>query len=94
MTTDHNLKSTKDTQASLSKKESAESEKKSQKMMRDFILTLILPMLVNKVFMMYFGMHYALYPGEGYGYGLATTIFVMLGILGYLIWKYRNYNDE
>ncbi len=94
MNTDKNLKSTPDPQTSLSKKETTDSEKKSQKMMRDFILTLILPMLVNKVFMMYFGMHYALYPGEGYGYGLVVTIFVMLGILGYLIWKYRNYNDE
>lgn len=94
MTIDKNIKSTPDRHASLSKKETTDSEKKSQKMMRDFILTLVLPMLVNKVFMMYFGMHYAIYPGEGYGYGLATTIFVMLGILGYLIWKYRNYNDE
>jgi hypothetical protein len=67
---------------------------KPEKMMRDFILTLVLPMLVNKVFMMYFGMHYAIYPGEGYGYGLAATIVVMLAILAFLIWKYRDYSDE
>ncbi len=73
---------------------STEKKHKPEKMMRDFILTLVLPMLVNKVFMMYFGMHYAIYPGEGYGYGLCATIVVMILILGFLVWKYKDYNDE
>lgn len=63
------------------------------KVLIDFVRTLILPMLFNKAFMLYFGLKYAEFPGEGYGYGLATTIFVLVFLLGKFLWKYKDVED-
>ena len=43
--------------------------------------------------MLYFGLNYSEYPGEGYGIGLVISICFTLSTLGYFIWKYRNYED-
>jgi hypothetical protein len=52
-----------------------------------------MPLLVNKMFMMYFGLNYSSHPGEGYGYGLALTIGILIGTLGRFLWKYRHIQD-
>ncbi len=60
---------------------------------RDLIKVFLIPTLVNKPFMFYFGLHYAAYPGEGYGYGLIATVFVLLFTTGRFVWKYRHESD-
>ena len=61
--------------------------------LKDFIKALLLPLLINKAFMMYFGLKYSENPGEGYGYGLIATIVVLVAGLARLIWKYKDIED-
>lgn len=69
------------------------AERTQKTILKDFIMVLIVPMLVNKMFMLYFGLHYADHPGEGYGYGLAATIAFLLFTIGRFLWKYRDVED-
>lgn len=58
--------------------------------LRDFLKFFIVPVLINKIFMMYFGLNYANHPGEGYGYGLVASILFLFFTIGRFLWKYRN----
>lgn len=49
--------------------------------------TLFMPLIVTKSFIMYFGLNYSMYPGEGYGYGLAASIIVSIANLSFFIWR-------
>lgn len=64
-----------------------------QQTLKDFLKVLLIPLLINKFFMMYFGLMYSNNPGEGYGYGFAATIFFLLFNCGRFIWKYRDIED-
>lgn len=66
---------------------------KQNKVLIDFLKAFLMPVMVNKIFMMYFGLNYSEKPGEGYGYGLALTVFVLLFTIGRFLWKYRNIED-
>lgn len=59
----------------------------------DFIKAFLFPTVINKALMLYFGLNYSESPGEGYGYGLLFTIFILLFLMGRFIWKYRNIED-
>lgn len=61
--------------------------------LKDFILAFLVPTLVNKMFMLYFGLNYSEFPGEGYGYGLIASIVFLVFSLARLVWKYRNVED-
>lgn len=61
--------------------------------LKDFLKTLAMPLVVNKFFMMYFGLMYSNYPGEGYGYGFILTIGFLFFTVGRFIWKYRHIED-
>jgi len=61
--------------------------------LKDFLVVFLGPTIVNKVFMVYFGLQYANYPGDGYGYGLVATIIILFLTMGRLIWKYRHIQD-
>ena len=61
--------------------------------MWDFLKVLLGPVLINKIFMMYFGLNYSQYPGEGYGYGLVVTFIVLFMTVGTFIWKYKDVED-
>lgn len=68
-------------------------QENSKKVLKDFLRTLIMPMLVNKSFMFYFALNYSNHPDEGYGYGFAATLIVLFITLGSFIWKYRHIDD-
>jgi len=61
--------------------------------LKDFILAFLVPTLVNKMFMLYFGLNYSEFPGEGYGYGLVASLLFLVFSLVRLVWKYRNVED-
>ena len=65
----------------------------SKKVLKDFLKTLIMPMLVNKSFMFYFALNYSNHPDEGYGYGFAATLVILFITLGTFVWKYRHIDD-
>ena len=69
------------------------SQGPNKKVLADFIRTLIVPLLINKFFMMYFGLKYSEFPGHGYGYGLIVTILFLLFTMGRFIWKYKDVED-
>lgn len=75
-----------------SNKKTIEKEN-SKKVLKDFLRTLIMPMLVNKSFMFYFALNYSNHPDEGYGYGFAITLVILFITLGSFIWKYRHIDD-
>ena len=59
----------------------------------DFIKVFLFPTLLNKAFLLYFGLNYAEHPGEGYGYGLVATILFLAFTVGNFVWRYRNVED-
>ena len=65
----------------------------AKKALKDFIKSFLMPTIVGKTLVLYFGINYSMYPDEGYGYGLAASIaFTAAGLL-MLVWKYRNYEE-
>jgi Mg2+ and Co2+ transporter CorA len=52
-----------------------------------FLRIALVPMLITKAFILYFGINYSLYPGEGYGYGLA--FFCAFTVISALIFIWR-----
>ena len=54
-----------------------------------FARTFIVPMIIMKVFLLYFGLNYSQYPGEGYGYGLVATLVISGAGFAYFLWSQR-----
>ncbi len=69
------------------------AEKQDNSTMKSFLRVLLLPLLINKLFMMYFGLNYSNYPGEGYGYGLVATICFLFFTIGRFLWKFKDIED-
>lgn len=70
-----------------------ELPKTSKLIIKDFLRSFLMPTLIGKSFVLYFGINYSMYPGEGYGYGLAGSIAFTAISLVLFAWKYRNYED-
>ncbi len=66
---------------------------KNNSTLKDFITVLLVPLLVNKAVMLYFGINYSNNPGEGYGYGLIATIAFLFFTVGRFLWKYKDIED-
>ena len=74
-------------------KQKSTEETSSKKTLKDFIKSFLMPTLVGKTLVLYFGINYSMYPDEGYGYGLAAAIaFTVFGLLA-LIWKYKDQEE-
>ena len=68
--------------------------KQNRKILFDFLKSMLMPTLIGKSFVLYFGIMLADHPDEGYGYGLiAAMAFTVIALLLF-IWKYRNYDDS
>lgn len=68
-------------------------DQNAKKTLKDFIKSFLMPTLVGKTLVLYFGINYSLSPDEGYGYGLAAAIaFTVFGLFK-LVWKYRNQEE-
>lgn len=59
----------------------------------DFLKALLIPTLIGKAFVYYFGLRYSEYPGEGWGYALTLAIAITVGNLLRFVWKYRDVQD-
>jgi hypothetical protein len=66
---------------------------KTKNILSDFLKSFFVPMLINKAFMLYFGLNYSDHPDEGYGYGLAITIVFFLFTIGKFLWAYKDVED-
>ncbi len=65
----------------------------NQQALKPFILGFLMPTLVGKTLVVYFGLNYSEFPGDGYGYGLVAAIIFTVGNLLRLVWRYRNVED-
>lgn len=80
----------------MSNDNSAEPTKKPSSfnpVLKSFLQAFLLPTLVNKFFMMYFGLKYAEFPGRGYGYGLIATMLFLFFTIGRFLWKFKDVED-
>ncbi len=60
---------------------------------KHLLVPFVVPLVIGKTLILYFGLHYADYPGEGYGIGLACAIGFTAFSLFRFAWKYRHYGD-
>ncbi len=67
-----------------------ETKKKQSTLIADLLKSFFMPMLVGKTLVLYFGLNYSMYPGEGYGYGLIAAILLTLYGLFKFLWKYKD----
>jgi hypothetical protein len=65
----------------------------SNAVIKDLVKVFLLPTLINKFFMLYFGLNYSEHPGEGYGYGLVATLLFLAFTIGRFLWKYKDIED-
>ncbi len=74
--------------------EADKKEKPVKKLqLANFIFAFLMPMLIGKSLIMFFGSYYSTYPGEGYGYGLAAAITFTLLMFARFLWAFRDYED-
>jgi len=78
---------------SANDKESPVQREKMKLNLFDFLVAGLMPLLVGKLFVFYFGIHYSKFPGQGYGTGLAISVLFTVVMLGRFLWKYRNYSE-
>jgi hypothetical protein len=69
------------------------SNSESSKKLRGFIFAYFVPTIAGKITLLYFGLNYSYYPGEGYGYGLAASIIFTVFMLGRFIFKYWDHEE-
>ena len=60
---------------------------------RHLLMSFLMPTLVGKSLVLYFGAGYANNPGDGYGYGLLASILFTLAMIGRFLWTYRHHED-
>lgn len=78
---------------SQSRQQPREKTGENNPIVKDFIKVFLLPTLLNKAFLLYFGLNYSSHPDEGYGYGLVASIVFLFFTVGRFLWKYRNVED-
>lgn len=55
--------------------------------LKKYLKIFLVPTLITKSCIFYFGLQYSMYPGEGYGYGLIASIAFTLSSFAYFIWS-------
>jgi hypothetical protein len=59
----------------------------------DFIIAFLLPTLIGKGLVIWFGALYSEYPGMGYGWAMIGAGVFTLSMIARFLWKYRNYKS-
>ncbi|MFN3698291.1 MAG: hypothetical protein ACK4VO_12705 [Pseudobdellovibrio sp.] len=66
---------------------------KQKPKMSDFLRSFLVPTFIGKTLVLYFGLMYSNYPGEGYGYGLVASASFTLVSLCLFAYKYKDVED-
>jgi hypothetical protein len=69
-----------------------QKEKDQKQKLAAYIRAFVVPTILIKMFMLYFGLNYAAYPDHGYGYGLLATVILSLANFSYFL--YLNWDDS
>lgn len=65
----------------------------SNRTLFDFLRSFLMPTFIGKTLVLYFGLMFSNYPGEGYGYGLVAAIIFTVVSLMLFLWKYKDRED-
>lgn len=60
---------------------------------KDLVQAFIMPTVVGKSLILYFGLGYSEEPSRGYGIGLVLSIAFTVIMLIRFVWKYRDYEE-
>ena len=71
-----------------------EQPKPQKRTLVAYIRIFLLPTLVLKGFIMYFGLNYAMYPDRGYGTGLLISMALALCNFGYFLYVHWNDSED
>lgn len=61
---------------------------------KDLLFTFLFPAIFGKMALVYFGLMYSAYPGEGWGYALAGCVAFTFVMVARFLWKYRHHDDS
>lgn len=64
----------------------------SDRKLFSYLRVFLVPTLLLKGALLYFGLNYSQYPGEGYGWGLVVTVILSVLNVGIFLWK--NWQDS
>lgn len=78
---------------STSEYQKVQAEKSSRRILFVFAKSFLVPTLIGKSLVLYFGINFSQYPGEGYGYGLAIAIAITVFSLVAFAWKYKDQEE-
>lgn len=59
-----------------------------------YLRMFLVPTLILKMGLLYFGLNYSEYPGEGYGWGLVATLVLSLVNAGVFLWMNWQSSEE
>lgn len=77
----------------MSSESPAPDPQKKNQQLYHFIRAFFGPTILGKIAVLYFGLNYSQYPGDGYGYGLILSVVVTVGLLIRFVYKYRHVED-
>lgn len=60
---------------------------------KHLLVPFVVPLVIGKTLILYFGIRYADFKDEGYGVGLACSLAFTAFILIHFMWKYRHHGD-
>jgi len=61
---------------------------------KDLLFTMLFPSIIGKMALVYCGLMYSAYPGEGWGYALSGFICFTVLMVARFLWKYRHWDDS
>lgn len=69
-------------------------EQERARKLKSYIRIFLLPTLITKAMILFFGQNYAMYPGRGYGYGLVACMAFTVCSLTYFAWSQSGDDSE
>lgn len=60
---------------------------------KDLFFTFLFPIIIGKMALVFFGLMYSAYPGDGWGYALSGFVALSLFFVVRFLWKYRDFDD-
>ncbi len=60
----------------------------------DLWFTFLFPVVIGKMALVYTGLMYSAYPGDGWGYALSAILVFTVSMVARFLWKYRHWDDN
>jgi len=70
------------------------SDVKKDLSLTSFIPAFLIPIIFTKTAILYFGINWGNYPGQGYGYGFFAAILFAVCSFTFFLWRNRGYRED